>query len=31
MVGVYPGVVGVDLASVALRELPVAGTRAYAP
>ena len=30
-VGVYPGVVGVDLASVALRELSVVGTRVYAP
>ena len=30
-VGVYPGVVGVDLASVALRELSVIGTRVYAP
>ena len=30
-VGVYPGVVGVDLASVALRELSIVGTRVYAP
>ena len=30
-VGVYPGVVGVDLASVVLRELAIVGTRVYAP
>ena len=29
-VGVYPGVVGVDLASVVLRELSIVGTRVYA-
>lgn len=31
MVGMYPGVVGVDLQSVALRELAIVGTRVYAP